>query len=133
MSTDFIVSILYPCLEFFYNSSRAKVLREKLPFIGDSTIRVLQQQWNRPAESGKLMQEYSKHFSVWADYAYLQYASSVAIITGSLAHVIVVGGEHVVHWPLTLLCCLLVVAGLMSDWRLHRVREYLGVHSADDS
>lgn len=122
-------SVIYPCIEWLMNSTTAVRLRRALPLISPQTIQVLREQWTASAETGKEKQEFCKHFAVWADYAHLQYASAVAIGSGALAHSLIVKPEPI-YWPLLLLGVSLLLAALVSDWRLHRVREALGIHEA---
>lgn len=123
-------SLFYPCIELPLNSGWAQATRKKCPLISDRTTSVLYDQWTAGFAEDKRIQEIMGHMAVWADYAHLQYASSFAIGAGLALHRAIAGDSTAQNWLLLFLAALFMLAALISDWRLHGVREKLGIHAS---
>lgn len=124
-------SVVYPPIEWGLNSKRASTIRAKWSLISDKTIAVLRDKWDQAAKDGKRTLARSDHLSSWADFAHLQYASAFCIAIGAWSGAAIGDAETCISWPFTLCAVSLFVAALVSDWRLHAVREKIG--RADDS
>lgn len=116
-------ALLYPFVEYVFHTSAGKKTREQFPLISNATVDALLDIWGMGAEVDKKTQEYARKTSEWADFTHLHYASALCIGAGAAARVIIVPGNYRPYWPLILLFFVLLVAGLVSDWRLKRVRE----------
>lgn len=116
-------ALAYPMVEQIMNSPWAQSIRAKWPLISDATVTVLKDLWTLASEPGKEKQERAKHAVLWADYIHLQYVSALCIGSGTLVRVVTEPGQYTPHWPFLFLAALFTTAALVSDWRLHRVRE----------
>jgi hypothetical protein len=114
-------SLLYPLVEFCFDTRRAKTLRSKIPLISAVTVENLLRRWDQGADQEKGDCERARRITSWADYAHLQYVSALCIALGTLVGVIIVREKHPPSWPLIALAVLLVIAGAVSDWRLRSV------------
>ena len=130
-------SVVYPGLEYVLNSDTAIGWRQCAPFISTNTKLVLKSQWSIGVEKEKANAAIVSHFTTWADHTHLQYASGICLALGSMACRFFEPGEYIVSWPIVFAVSLFVGSGLLSDWRLHSVREAFGIpphppHSASE-
>ncbi len=117
-------SLVFPIIEYLFDTARANELRKHKPLISDSTIKVLLRRWDRAAEDGaKRGCERARRLTVWADYTQLQYTSVICIALGAVAGVTIVPGRHQPYWPLIALAAFLLLAAVVSDWRLRSVDD----------
>jgi hypothetical protein len=115
-------SLVYPLIEWMFDTERAKKMRKGMPLISDSTINSLLRRWDRATEDqSQLGCERGRRLTVWADYTQLQYTSVICIILGAIFGVIVVPGLHGRCWPLINFAVILFIAAAISDWRLRSV------------
>jgi hypothetical protein len=66
--------------------------------------------------------EHARHFSIWADYAHLQYTSALCIVFGATTGYVVADVPMEPSWAVITLGTVLFLAGLIADWRLHSMR-----------
>lgn len=118
-------SIIYPLIEWVLNSQMAKGFRSKCPLISVETIDVLQMKWDYAAKDWDFKGARSERLSSWADFAHLQYVSGFCIAVGAWAGAMIGAYNTCVNWPLAITAIALLAAALISDWRLHAVREKL--------
>jgi hypothetical protein len=119
-------SLIYPWIEWFFNSESVKALRQRIPLISTSTIRTLLWRWNQNAQGAKFdCKQINEHFDTWADFIHLQYASTLCIGLGALVGVIIVPGKHPPSYPLIVLAVFLFLAAFVSNWRSHSVLDYV--------
>jgi len=118
-------SMVYPWIEHILNSDRGRTWRQKWPLISRNTIELLSSQWIFNAEPGKESQALSSHYSTWADYTHLQYAFAICIAVGSAVRTLVHPADYVVNPLLATLILIFLTSALISDWRLHAIREHV--------
>ena len=118
-------SLLYPFFEWGFNATWASDIRNCCPLISDNTIEVLEVLWSDGEKPCEKLQGRMKHIRRWADYTHLQYVSALCFGIDSLDRDISIDKQmsRPPYWPLIILAAFFVVAALVSDWRLHRVRE----------
>jgi hypothetical protein len=119
-------ALLYPLIECLLDSGWCKHWRSRCPLIRDETVEVLVKSWDMAAEDSKRMQERAQQASAWADFTHLQYVSCLCIAGGAIVGNWVVGfSGREFSCPLIVLAFIFFIAGLISDWRLKRVRDYM--------
>jgi hypothetical protein len=119
-------SLVYPAVvESWINLKRVEKFRMDWPLVGAETIKLLAKKWDESAEGREYGLARSKHLSTWADFAHLQYASALCIVLGALFGSQLKFSDGGVYWPLASVVGLQILAALVSDWRLHAVRENL--------
>lgn len=124
-------SLLYPCIEFFLDSPWARDKRKSCRMISDQSVSVHFDLWTAGHERGNHNREIVRHATVWADYTHLQYASAFSILAGLALRRVIDANLTENNWPLLCLSALIfVISAVVSDWRLHRVREKLGIHAS---
>ncbi len=118
-------SLFYPFVEWFLNGTRVTKFRtDRLPLISPQSVRILIAIWGRGPDA-KDGAGYARHVSTWADYVHLQYVSAECIGFGALASRILHPGTHEWSCALILLAMAFILAGLVSDWRLHVIGDAL--------
>jgi hypothetical protein len=117
-------SLLYPLIEFLFDTDIVKCFRKRRACVSQNTRIAIVQRWDRGSNQNPLV-ERAKHMSTWADFAHLQYVSALALIGGSVVSGLVSPADREVSIPLVVLFFLLFTAGLVSDWRLRSIHEYL--------
>ncbi len=123
-------SLVYPLLEWIaFDSDLGKTCRQRVPLIRKFTLDSLMVRWNRGIKDCEVDRriERSRQMTVWADYAHLQYASSLSIVLGRVAAHITHHQSHVAPWSLFGLAILFFLAGFVSDWRLRSVENVSAV------
>jgi hypothetical protein len=118
-------SAIYAVLEWALNARRAKKCRAAYPLISRRTIQLLLRQWARPAVGDEIARERARHFSTWGDYVHLQYTSALCLLLGASCGALVTDGKVEPYAPLILVGFVLFLAGLVADWRLHAISEYV--------
>jgi hypothetical protein len=77
---------------------------------------------NSPEDSRKDMVQ--RNLRTWADYTHQLYCSALCILLGAITVVSIDGiRHHPVSWPITSLMFILILSGLISDWRLRVVQD----------
>jgi hypothetical protein len=121
-------SLVYPLLEWLFDSGCVKKMRRKLPLISDSALKTILFRWDSSAggdEKWSLKNARTRHFTTWADYAHSQYVSALCLVLGALVASFVVGGSHQPCPPLIVLGVLFLLAGFVSDWRLRSILDHV--------
>ena len=120
-------SLIYPWIEWALNANWAKNLREKcLPLISKNSIKTLADSWDAKSNNGKdKLHKRGEQLAVWADYAHLQYASSLCIILGAFSSTLISDSQYEMCRPLFWLIIIFAVAAFVSDWRWHSVQQLL--------
>ncbi len=116
-------ALVYPVIEHLFNTECASRLRKRFPLISKRSIEVLQSLWLVGAERGKEGEAVVRHISVWADYTHMLYVSASCIVYGSVARSFADTQSYGISWPLLIMALTLVTGGLISNWRLHVIRE----------
>jgi hypothetical protein len=122
-------SLTFAVLEWILNADAAAKWRSRIPLISDATIEVLLRQWKGTAEIGKERQEVARHLSTWGDYIHLQYTSALCIALGACCGRLAVCEGGRVYWPIAVVALLFVLAALVANWRVLRIREYIVEHT----
>src|SRR5258708_6515978 len=113
-------SLLYPCIEYWFECKRGKAWRKRAPLINKSTMYTLLWRWGQSEQPTAFdCKQINEHLNTWADFIHLQYTSTLCIALGSLIGVIIVPGQHSPCYPLIVLATLLLLAAFVSDWRIH--------------
>src|SRR6266480_3416416 len=126
-------SLVYPFIEFFFDSKVGKGLRgwkpkalrgwKPLALISHNTIQTLLWRWDHGAEERRRDREkVNKRLNEWADFIHLQFTSSLCIFLGVLLSWLI--GKHPPCY-LIWVAVFLLVAALVSNWRSHSVLDYL--------
>jgi hypothetical protein len=119
-------SLIYPFIEFCLDTAPVKAFRKRCPLISIPTVRRLLLSWDRLAEDDKKkICERARQITAWADYAHLQYASSLCIALGALVGTLTIKGRHPPYAPLIVLAFLLLTAASVSDWRLRSLQDHM--------
>jgi hypothetical protein len=116
-------SLVYPWIEQILNAEQAENVRKKCPLVSDKTIALLNKQWRSGADVGKEPQALFQHYATWADHTHLQYCFALSIATGSLSRTLTDPGDYVFNTHLGLLLATFLISAVVSDWRLHAIRE----------
>ncbi|MCX7176715.1 MAG: hypothetical protein NT159_22905 [Proteobacteria bacterium] len=120
-------SLLYPWIEYWFDSDRGKDWRKRMPFISSSTIGTLQWRWDSGADVTRLDPEQinriNEHLNVWGDLIHLQYTSAICIGLGAIVGEIIVPSRLSPYWPLIALAGLFILAAFVSNWRHHSVLD----------
>lgn len=117
-------SLLYPFMEWFFNSQRAVEIRKgKWTLISDGTMGHISNRWadNDPAKQVERRREF---FNVWADYIHLQYTSAWCLLFGSISGAVVSGGDCTWNCPLIILFFIFFIAANVSNWRSHSAEQF---------
>jgi len=120
-------SLLYPLVEWFFNSEFAQQWRKLMPLISTSTIDTLLWRWDQGTQQPPIEDctGINEHLNTWADFIHLQFNSSLCIALG-----VFIGVSSA---PGTLRSCnhligfagLLFLAAFVSNWRSHSVLDYI--------
>jgi hypothetical protein len=116
-------AILYPILEFLFNCSEIIELRREYGLISNNSINLMFARWAR-ADKWNPELQFSKHLGSWADYTHFLYTSGIALIAGKTISTRSCYNTHIL-W----LAVLLIVGGVISDWRLHRIQDIISTNS----
>lgn len=116
-------ALVYPVIEHLFNTPCASRLRQRFPLISKCSIEVLQSLWFVGAEQGKEGEAVVRHITVWADYTHMLYVSASCVVYGSVARSLTDTQNYGLSCPLLTLTLVLVTGGLVSNWRLHVIRE----------
>lgn len=119
-------ALVYPFIESFFNSRTAQSLRRsgRVRFVSPETVKVLKDLWCAAEQSSPDKAAIS-HIRTWADYTHVLYVSSFSLVGGiSLAEFT----AQSAYDPriVIALSYVMLVGALLSDWRLHAVRELMG-------
>ena len=119
-------SLLYPCVEYCFDSDWGRAWRKRIPLIRNSTICTLLWRWDSGAQDSednrKLINE---HLNEWGDIIHLQYVSALCIALGAVTGAIVVPGKYLPYCPLIGLASVLFMAAIVSNWRHHSLIDYV--------
>ena len=119
-------SLLYPIIEFWFDSETGKTCRKYFPLVSTATIHTLLWRWNQGEEHTKLERKIvNEHFNTWADFIHLQFTSTLSIVLGAVVGRIVIPGSHSFYYPLVSFAALLFFSALVSNWRSHSVLDYV--------
>ena len=122
-------SLVYPNIEWWFDSESGKMWRKRLPLISPSTIHTLLWRWGQGEEQAKWdCKVINEHFNTWADFIHLQFTSTLSIVLGAIVGFIVVPGPLSLYWPLIGLAVLFLLAALVSDWRIHTMLDHVRDH-----
>lgn len=120
-------SVVYPLIEWFLNSDVARGWRQCAPLISPNTKSVLRSQWFIGVKKEEENAAIVRHLTNWADHTHMQYASGICLALGSMACRLFETGVYEKSCPIVIAVFLFLVSGLLSDWRLHSVREEFGI------
>jgi len=120
-------SLVFPIIEACFDLNGCINWRAKNGrLILKSTVEKLLDRWKRAVEDKqKTDSELAKRLTVWADYTQLQYVSALCVVLGAFAGKVVTPGPHPPHGPLVWATIILLLAALISDWRLRAVDEHI--------
>jgi hypothetical protein len=118
-------AVVYPLLEWFFDSKSAESLRRRCPLIATHSIERMIERWGWSSSADDINNTIYAHTSTWADYTHFLYASSLAVILGGVTGCMIAGSLLSPNFPLVLLIGLLFLVAFVSDWRLHSLHDYL--------
>lgn len=113
-------SLLYPVLECFFDSRRARKAQCHCPFICATTVLRSLEMWST-GEKSEPNENIDRHLTAWNDYVHLQYASAWCIVAGAVC---ACNANAAPSCPLILLTITFFLGGLLSEWRLRVVRHH---------
>jgi len=123
-------ALLYALLiEPILNSKCCENIRKCCPLITRKTIDYLLAVWDMDSISDTdKIQIRSKKMLPWGDYTHLHYTACWSIVAGALTYICLNGShyeKYTIHPFLCWLSILFFMAGIVSDWRLKSLREYI--------
>jgi hypothetical protein len=118
-------AVLYPILEQLFSIGVIDRFRRRWPLISRRSLNVLGDLWSAGAESGKQAEAIARQIAIWGDYTHMLYVSALCVVAGSLLRTLTTPARYEFSWTLAIAVLVLASAGLISNWRLHAVREYL--------
>ncbi len=122
-------ALLYALLiEPVLNSEGCERIRKYSPLISQRTMDSLLSVWDMEDEKSEKNSLRSKKMIPWGDYTHLHYTACWSVIAGAIAY-ICMDGSHFERYKINpTLCWLSLIfftAGVVSDWRLKSLREYI--------
>ncbi len=118
-------AMVYPIIEQVFNLEAVGRRRHQWPLISKRSLNVLGDFWSAGAEANKQAKAIARQIAIWGDYTHMLYVSALCVISGSLLRTQVTPAQYELSWTLAIAAPVLFGAGLISNWRLHTVREYL--------
>ena len=116
---------IYPIIEYVFSLEAIDRCRRRWPLISVRSLDVLGDLWCAGAESGKHAEAIARQIAVWGDYTHMLYVSALCLATGSVLRTFATPSRYEFSTTLAGVAFLLFLAGLVSNWRLHSVREQL--------
>ena len=118
-------ALIFPFIEWFFNSETAKRIRTSWPLISDRTIEMLLSRWSYCRKSGEApLASINYRIDAWADYTHFLYVATLCIAFGAIAARIVSQTTPQFSWMMFLFAVCIWLLGFFSHWRQMRLIDH---------